>query len=329
MQRPDQTGSFRDRHDGPTLGPVLAVWAMYGAVGTAIFVTYARLPPDVFYNVSRDGLAGGAGRALVFVNYPVALVAPALLGVATERLLTDPGASPRRRRTVAAGAATSVLLCLAIVVPGVVDEADLDAKPINAVPALGVALALGLTAFAARATGLGRAMPRERRDTVALVAAGGLLLLALPWVLAELGVYVDDVPLLGRVFVGKEYLPPGADLRAVHLGHHHGLDGVLFALTALALSRDLGRVRSPALRRALGWFLALMLTYGLANAANDFWLEQVVKRGWTGRELPDVLRPAFTLGWGAILLATPLAYRLLRRRSAPSEGTVAPKPASR
>ena len=49
-----------------------------------------------------------------------------------------------------------------------------------------------------------------------------------------------------------------------------------------------GGVPAPSTR----WYLALMLTYGVAVAAQDAWLEQVVKRGWTSRRMPDVVRPA-------------------------------------
>ena len=39
-----------------------------------------------------------------------------------------------------------------------------------------------------------------------------------------------------------------------------------------------------------------MLAYGIGNLVNDDWLEQVVKRGWTNREVPDVLTPG--ANWG-------------------------------
>ena len=34
-----------------------------------------------------------------------------------------------------------------------------------------------------------------------------------------------------------------------------------------------------------------MLAYGSVNLAQDFWLEQVVKRGWTDEAIPSALRP--------------------------------------
>ena len=62
-------------------------------------------------------------------------------------------------------------------------------------------------------------------------------------------------------------------IAAVHLGFHHGTGGVLLALAALALSR-------PQRSAALAGYLSLMLAYGLANALEDAWNEQLWKRGW-------------------------------------------------
>ena len=103
----------------------------------------------------------------------------------------------------------------------------------------------------------------------------------------------------------------------VHLGHHHGLDGLLFAWAALALTRQLGRVASPRWRAPLAAFLGLLLAYGLANAAQDFSLEQVVRRGWAAHELPSVLRPGLTPAWGLLLLAAALVTLVLLRATRP------------
>jgi hypothetical protein len=41
---------------------------------------------------------------------------------------------------------------------------------------------------------------------------------------------------------------------------------------------------------------------------NDLWIEQVVKRGWTHWEVPDVLQPTASWAWGAMLVAAALIY---------------------
>jgi hypothetical protein len=63
-----------------------AVWALLFATAVVIVITYSRLPPEELYNVSEDGLAEGLGRALVFLNYPVSLVAIAIAWLAAERI---------------------------------------------------------------------------------------------------------------------------------------------------------------------------------------------------------------------------------------------------
>jgi hypothetical protein len=73
---------------------VIAVGLLFAAVGVEIFVTYARLPAHELYHVSESGLAGGAGRVLVFLNFPIALVAiPVLLLLAVPWLAADLGFS--------------------------------------------------------------------------------------------------------------------------------------------------------------------------------------------------------------------------------------------
>ena len=151
------------------------------------------------------------------LNFPLALGAIALAAIAGgPRLLVW----------------ASIALCALIAVPGVVDQGDLDARWINALPALGVALALGLTVAAARGRGVASCATHAETDSGSC-SASLLLLLALPWIAAEIGFHFP-----GDVFLGEE-IPPVRDegLAAVHLGFHHGMGGVVLALTALLLSR--------------------------------------------------------------------------------------------
>ncbi|MDP9364047.1 MAG: hypothetical protein M3Q10_07445, partial [Chloroflexota bacterium] len=171
--------------------------------------------------------------------------------------------------------------------------------------ALGVTVAaLAATTAAIRSAGVGGFAPWLRGDGVRLALGGGLAAVALPWLLADLGVYAGDVPGLRRVFLSRQKLPPGASAPAVHLGHHHGLDGALLAWTGLALSRQVPAVPSQPARGTLGWILSGMTLYGLARAAEDAWYEQVVKRGWTRRRLPSLVadgRSESPGAWAALL----------------------------
>lgn len=291
----------------PGLLEVLVVWTVFGAVALAVLVTYARLPVEELYNVDEEPLARGTGRALVFVGYPTALAAIAVLAIVAARL---------RSRAATVAAVVAALLCVTVVWPGVVEQSDLDAKPVNALAGTGVLLALTLTGLALARGGLGERRPFGGGWDVARAVLTALLVLAsLPWLAGEIGFTLEGVPGLGQLFMSGEPSPePGhPDLIAVHLGHHHGMDGTLLALTALALSRVVPQVRPRLLRGALALYLSLMLAYGLANAVQDFWLEQLVKRGTTSLEIPSLIVPKASPAWAALVAAALLIHLLGRR----------------
>jgi hypothetical protein len=286
----------------PGLAEVIAVWTGFGLLALAILVTYARLPLDELYNVSGTGFEAGAGRVLVFAGYPTALVAIAVLAVVVDRL---------RKRWVSATAVVAAVLCATVAWPGVVEQSDLDAKPANALAAVGTLIALALTILALARGGIGHRRPFGGGwDIARLGLAIVVVLAAIPWVAAELGFYLDDVPGLGSVFLTGVLRPePGhPTLTAVHLGHHHGFDGTILALAAILLSRTVCMLRSGFLRTGYRFYVSLMLVYGLANALQDFWLEQLVKRGATSLEIPTLTVPDASPAWAALLAATLLIH---------------------
>jgi hypothetical protein len=312
------------RARAPGLREVVLIWSLLGAVTLAVFTTYARVSVSALYHVSGTGLHGAASHTLVYLNFPIAIIALALIGFTLARLFAIPNALSRRGRwAVGALALVAVALCLVAGAPGVVTQKNLDGKPINLIPALGVALAAGLTIFTTRRTGLGSTRRWSSGDRVRVAAVIVLAALAFPWILALLGVYVGDIPLVGSWFISKEILA-GDPLPAVHVGDHHGFSGVLFAVGAILLSRALPAIDVRWLRRSLAGFVALMLVYGLTNAAQDFWGEQLVKRGTTTVEFPSVIVPALTPAWGLIILGALVVWVLLLRIT--SEGRTSAGP---
>jgi hypothetical protein len=223
----------------------------------------------------------------------VSLIAISIAWLAADRICT-------RRARWAAVVAT--VLCGVTALPGVVDQHDLDAKPVNLVPAIGVAIAFALTLRA----------PWERvgrlpLDPLRLGIGVVVWIAALVWIAAVSGFYLP-----GDILLGEE-IRRGGDGRladAVHLGDHEGLDAALLVTGALVLTRY-----GP--RLAVGFLLGLTLGYGLAVEWRDFWFEQIVKRGWTDWTPPQVLTPRLSLAWFGLLVLAALVALAVRRIEGP------------
>ena len=290
------------------------VWLLFGLTTVAVFVTYWRLPPTELWKTTHGGFVGGAGRAFVFLSFSAAVVAPAVLAIVWDRL---------EDRSARALAVVAFVLCATVAIPGVQTQNDLDPKWANAPQVVGVALAVLLTAWATR-RGRQVTTHTSRAGDRARLAVGALsLLFAAPYIAAELGFFLDGVPLLGWFFQTGAIKPePGGGYShaAVHHGHHHGMDGFLLAVSALLLSRLVGGIRSRRLRTATAFYLSLMLVYGLTNQAEDLWIEQVAKRGWTNWLIPNVLQPKLSLAWLAMLIVAAFFYRTMFRPAASAPG---------
>jgi hypothetical protein len=281
------------------------VWALLAVIvldGVAVIATYSRFPTTLLYHVHHsDTVAGGFGRELVALNFPLALVGIALVGLAW----------PRLHGWLRIVGVVAIVLCATVYFA--VDQSDLDAKPLNAVPALGLALAVALVL----AVGVSDAR-QVRGDRVRIGLAAVLIFFCAPLIAAELGFFLDGVPFLGWFYeTGRLTTQPGVSVlhHAVHHGQHHGWQATMLSLTALAFSR----LPRP---RILDAYLALMLAYGVGNLVNDDWLEQVVKRGWTNHEVPSLLTPAANWGWAVVLVGAVVIWRLWFRqpsRTTPEE----------
>jgi hypothetical protein len=281
---------------------VSAVLALLVLDGVAVIATYSRFPWQELYHVHHSGIAAGFGRELVALNFPFALVGIAFVGLAW----------PRLHGVLRLLGVVAIALCA--VVYFAVDQSDLDAKPLNAVPALGLALAVALVL----AVGVPPARRTLRGDWARIALAAVAVFLAAPLITAELGFYLEGVPFLGWFFETERLASqPGDPVlhHAVHHGQHHGWQATMLILIALAFSR----LPRPS---ALDAYLALMLAYGVGNLVNDDWLEQVVKRGWTNHEMPSVLTPTANWGWAAVLAGAVAVWALWFRQ--PRRTTPAP-----
>ncbi|MDX6535427.1 MAG: hypothetical protein QOF68_3171 [Gaiellales bacterium] len=260
---------------------------MYAAVAVATATTYWRLAPGRTYHFSDTGPSGAGSRLVSYANFPVAIGAIAMVGAAARGPL----------------AIVAIALCAVVAVPGVVSQDDLTAQWWNVPALVGVALAVWLTWWAPRP----HRRPPLGRLRIGLIAL--LLVWAVPWIIAAVGLYAEDVPLMGDLIQSREPTPGQPGLASVHLGLHEGLFGAQLAITALVLSASARRL--PV---ALSLLLALMLCYGVMIWAQDGWNEQVIKRGWTDTGVPSVLTPRLTIAWAAVIVAAAAVHVLWFRR---------------
>lgn len=277
---------------------IVALWTLFLVVCVEILVAYTRTKPGELIGVPRTGLSVAITDAIGFLAFPTGLVAIGVALVVWDRF-------PRGAVWVAAGCV--VALGAVVFVPGVAEaeEVEVTLNPQRVVAAGAVLTLFGLTVRAARRQGVRGLRPRVAGDLPRLVLATGIVFAALPWFAADLTLSLDRVPGLSRVFLTDVLRSEPARVGlnpAVHDGHHHGMDGALLALAALALSR-LVYALDGWRRRALAGLCGLLLAYGLANALEDFWLEQVVKRGASTYLFPKMLTPRATAAFAWIALA--------------------------
>lgn len=146
------------------------------------------------------------------------------------------------------------------------------------------------------------------------------LLGSIPWLAAELGFYLaEGVFIMERRGVEAD----GTVLAAVHLGHHHGLDGTLLVASALLLTRV--RLTPGRLATVTRLYLALAFAYGAVNLVQDAWNEQLVKRDWVGWKIPSALEPRPEPVWFVVLALAAAAALALRREGPGEEHVVRPE----
>ena len=106
----------------------------------------------------------------------------------------------------------------------------------------------------------------------------------------------------------------GSPIAAVHLGHHHGMDG-----DARRAQRAPPLAAEAASRLDRGATLActsVAFAYGMVNCVQDTWNEQLVKRGWLDWKIPSAIYPKLAWIWLVILLLGALTAVVLGRESA-------------
>ena len=280
----------------PGLAEVLAgVRPSSVPVAVEVWVTAARLPVGETLQRERQRPRRPARAGRWSSSTPERSWPSRVLAVLAERL----------RGRLAIVATVGAVLCAVVVWPGVVEQSDLDAKPVNALPALVVLIAVALDSRCAHRGGIGASRPFGGGRAVArAVLAVVLVLGSLPWLERRDRLLPTGIPGPGALFMSGELRPePGhPNLTAVHLGHHHGMDGTLLALSALAFAG--GRGCPHPLPRGPSRSTHAHARVRPRNAFQDFWFEQQARpAGTAARKIPSMIVPSPRGPWLALVAA--------------------------
>jgi hypothetical protein len=122
----------------------------------------------------------------------------------------------------------------------------------------------------------------KRRNIARLLLAGIITFFSLPWILAIVGVYISDVPLISAIFLGRQPYPYPNGLPSVHLGAHHGWDAYIFSIFAIVGSISLDSkyyLKNKAFRSIIAGGIVFLSLYAFFAGFEDGINEQLLKRG--------------------------------------------------
>ena len=122
----------------------------------------------------------------------------------------------------------------------------------------------------------------KRRNIARVLLAGIITFFSLPWILAIVGVYISDVPILSTIFLGRQPYPYPDGLPSVHLGAHHGWDAYLFSIFAIVGSISLDSkyyLKNRAGRSVIAGGITFLSLYAFFAGLEDGINEQLLKRG--------------------------------------------------
>jgi len=136
--------------------------------------------------------------------------------------------------------------------------------------------------------------------------------LSLSYIFAIFGIYISDIPLLNKIFLGKQDYN---GFPSVHLGQHHGFSGWFLIIISIFALKINTIIHHNFLRIILGLIYCILLIYGIYLNIEDFTNEQIGKR--TGIFLLPQFR--YNFEWIISLIAVGISIFLLgfyeRKRS--------------
>jgi len=108
--------------------------------------------------------------------------------------------------------------------------------------------------------------------------------ISIPWFLANLGLFATDIPVLNYIFLGVEDFN---GYPSVHLGGHHGYKGAATFFLMILVFTTARYFYDKRIRAITGLTASYLLVWGFYNMFEDFFVEQLYKRGLIERIIPQ------------------------------------------
>jgi len=136
------------------------------------------------------------------------------------------------------------------------------------------------------------------------------LLISMPWIFANSGMFVSDVPVLGNIYLAKQDFNGHS---SVHLGSHHGYKGFTFFLLMILVFTTVKYLYNKKTKIVAGLVCCYLLAWGFYNMFQDFFTEQIFKRGLVNFTFPNATT-YFQISFPLAVISGVLIYTFVWRR---------------
>ena len=151
---------------------------------------------------------------------------------------------------------------------------------------------------------------KYRMNNYAKVVLALTLLIGIPWIFANSGMFVSDVPVLGNIYLAKQTFEGHP---AVHLGSHHGYKGFTFFLLMILVFTTVKYLHNKKIKIIAGLVCCYLLAWGFYNMFQDFFTEQIFKRDLVNFTFPNATAN-FSISFSLAVISSILIYTFVWRK---------------
>ena len=125
-----------------------------------------------------------------------------------------------------------------------------------------------------------------KTDYIRIAILGVAIFFGLPWIFAIHGIFISDIPGLNAIFMGAQIGIGGNNpfdfiYPSVHLGNHHGFGGLVYIIYTTLFSILVFQMENIRIKQFSIFAIGSLFSYGLIGYLEDYFHEQIIKRGLT------------------------------------------------